>query len=320
MPENRTPALVAALVALSVLALPAAAGAVVPPNDNYLSSLRINQPNTRLTREEAKAVVDSSEATTQADLFVPGAAAGGGGAETTVCNSRAFGKTIWYDLHPDVDGAVEIQTGGFDVAINVYEFDNATSKILRRVACSAEPGTQDFIVPRVEGDRHYTVQVGGLDAGTGLGPAGGSLQISFQFFADRDDDNIFDPLDDCPDQPGVRAAGGCPPTLRSTPKLTAAPTGGGIIVKKLSVSATKGAKVEVRCRRRCSGKQARTAGVVSFPLLRDRSLPAGAVIEIFVTKAKSIGAYTRYEIVRGNFKRVDRCLRPGSRTPRRTCK
>jgi hypothetical protein len=39
-----------------------------------------------------------------------------------------------------------------------------------------------------------------------------------------------------------------------------------------------------------------------------------------VTKANSIGAYTRYEIVRGNFKRVDRCLRPGSHTPRRTCK
>ena len=106
---------------------------MVPPNDNYLRSLRINQPNTRLTREEVKAVVDTTEATTQADLFVPGAAAGGGGAETTVCNGRAFGKTVWYDLHPDVDGAVEIQTGGFDVAINVYEFDNAASKILRRV-------------------------------------------------------------------------------------------------------------------------------------------------------------------------------------------
>ena len=70
-------------------------------------------------------------------------------------------------MHPDVDGALEIQTGGFDVAIGVYEFDNRSAKILRSVACSAEPGTQDFIVPRVEGKRHYTIQVGGLDAGTG---------------------------------------------------------------------------------------------------------------------------------------------------------
>ena len=60
--------------------------------------------------------------------------------------------------------------------------------------------------------------------------------------------------------------------------------------------------------------------MVSFPLLRGRALPAGAVIEIFVTKAQSIGTYTRYDVVRGNFKRTDRCLRPGSHVPRRTCK
>ena len=58
---------------------------------------------------------------------------------------------------------------------------------------------------------------------------------------------------------------------------------------------------------------------MSFPLLRGRALPAGAVIEIFVTKTQSIGRYVRYDVVRGNFKRVDRCLRPGSHTPRKTC-
>ena len=303
MRELRIRPLVAAAAALVALAVPAVALAVAPTNDDYLKSKPINRADTRVPREEVKDAVNTVEATTQADLFAPEVAAGGGGPENTVCKGRAFGKTVWYDLHPDV-----------------YEFDNRSAKILRSVGCSAEPGTQDFIVPRVEGGRHYTIQVGGIDAGAGLGPAFGALQITFQFFADRDDDNIFDPLDDCPDQPGVRAAGGCPPTLRSTPKLTAAPTSSGITVKKLSVTATKGAKVEVRCRKRCSGKQARTAGIVSFPLLRGRSLPAGAVIEIFVTKANSIGAYTRYEIVRGNFKRVDRCLRPGSHTPRRTCK
>jgi hypothetical protein len=310
--------LVASLVALVALAVPAVALAVVPVNDDYLKSTPINRADTRVPREEVKASVDTTEATTQADLFLPGTTVGGGGPENTTCNGHAFGKTVWYDLHPDVDGAVEIQTGGFDVAINVYEFDNASAKILRSVGCSAEPGTQDFIVPRVEGGRHYTIQVGGVDAG--MGPAAGILQLTFQFFADRDDDNVFDPLDSCPDQPGVRAAGGCPPELRATPKLTATPTATGIIVRKLSVSATKGAKVEVRCRRRCSGHQARTAGVVSFPLLRGRALPAGAVLEIFVTKAHSIGSYVRYDIVRGNFKRVDRCLRPGSHTPRKTCK
>ena len=208
--------------------LPAAL-AVVPINDDYLKSTPINRADTRLTREEVKTTVDTTEATTQPDLFAP-ETAGGGGPETTVCGGRAFGKTVWYDLHPDVDGAVEIQTGGFDVAIGLYEFDNRTAKILRLVQCSAEPGTQDFIPSsRLKAKRHYTVQIGGLD--NGLGPLGGTLGISFQFFADRDDDDIFDPLDACPDQPGVREAGGCPPELRSTPKLTASPTAAGITVR-----------------------------------------------------------------------------------------
>ena len=320
MADLRPHSLLASLVALAALALPATALAVAPINDDYLKSTPINRPDTRVTREDVKTSVDTTEATTQADLFLPGTV-GGGGPENTTCQGHVFGKTVWYDLHPDVDGALEVQTGGFNVAINVYEFDNRSAKILRAVDCSADLGTQDFIPgTRLKAKRHYTIQIGGLDDGAGAGPLGGVLGISFQFFADRDDDDVFDPLDSCPDQPGVRESGGCPPELRSTPKLTAAPTATGIIVKKLSVSATKGAKVEVRCRRRCSGSQARTAGVVSFPLLRGRALPAGARIEIFVTKAHAIGSYVRYDVVRGNFKRTDRCLRPGSHTPRKKCK
>jgi hypothetical protein len=310
MAEMPSRSLVASLVGLVALAIPGAALAVPPGNDDYLKSTPINRADTRLTREEVKATVDTTEATTQPDLFAPEAPAGGGGPENTTCQGHVFGKTVWYDLHPEVDGAVEIQTGGFDV-------DNRSAKILRAVGCSAAVGTQDYIVPRLEGGRHYTVQFGGLDSG--MGPVAGALGLSFQFFADRDDDNVFDPIDQCPDQPGL-SPGGCPRELSATPKLTAVATATGIIVKRLSVSATKGAKVEVRCRRGCSGHQARTAGVVSFPLLRGRALPAGAVIEIFVTMPKATGRYVRYEVARGNFKRVDRCLRPGSHTPRKTCK
>jgi hypothetical protein len=318
MAEMPARALLASTVALVALAVPAVALAVAPVNDDYLKSTPINRADTRLPREQVKANVDTTEATTQPDLFAPEQATGGGGAENTTCQGQAFGKTVWYDVHPDVDGALEIQTGGFDVAISVYEFDNRSAKILGAVACSAETGPQDFILPkRIEGGRHYTIQVGGLDAGAG--PLGGVLGVTFQFFADRDDDGELDPLDDCPSEPGIHSEAGCPPPVVATPKLTAIATGGGIIVKKLSVSASKGAKVEVRCRRGCSGHQARTAGAVSFSMLRGRSLPAGAVIEIFATKAHWIGKYVRYDVVRGNFKRVDRCLRPGSHTPRKKC-
>jgi len=304
------------LVALMALGAGSAdAMAARPANDDYLGSKRINASGTRVPRDVVKDAVDTAEATTQGDLFAP--AATGGGAENTTCQGRAYGKTVWYDVHPDVGGALEIQTGGFDVAIAVYEFDERSSKIVRQVGCSAEPGAQDFIVPRVAGGRHYTIQVGGLDAGAG--PASGSLQFSFQFFADRDGDAVFDPLDRCPALAGVRAEAGCPPELKSTPKLSAVPTGTGITVRSLTVSATRGARVSVRCRRGCSVTQARTAGVVRFPALGGVPLSAGAVVEIFVTKARSIGVYHRYDIVRGNFRRTDRCLLPGSRKPRRSC-
>ena len=115
--------LIAVLVALCALVVPTVALAVIPANDDYLKSTTINRADTRLTREEVKTSVDTTEATVQADLFVPGTNPGGG-PENTTCKGRAFGKTVWYDLHPDVDGALEIQTGGFDVAVSVYEFDN----------------------------------------------------------------------------------------------------------------------------------------------------------------------------------------------------
>src|SRR6478609_8733279 len=114
--------LIAVLVALCALVVPTVALAVIPSNDDYLKSTTINRADTRLTREEVKTSVDTTEATVQADLFVPGTNPGGG-PENTTCKGRAFGKTVWYDLHPDVDGALEIQTGGFDVAVSVYEFD-----------------------------------------------------------------------------------------------------------------------------------------------------------------------------------------------------
>ena len=307
---------IAVLVALCALVVPTVALAVIPANDDYLKSTTINRADTRLTREEVKTSVDTTEATVQADLFVPGTNPGGG-PENTTCKGRTFGKTVWYDLHPDVDGALEIQTAA------------STSPSTSTSSTTAPPRSSTTWAARPSPARRTSSSRASRAAGTtrsrsaastpALGPVGGVLGLSFQFFADRDDDNVFDPLDDCPDEPGVRAHGGCPPELVATPKLTATPTGTGIIVKSLSVSATKGSKVEVRCRRRCSGHQARTAGVVSFPLLRGRAVPAGAAIEIFVTKAHSIGRYVRYDVVRGNFKRVDRCLRPGSRKPQKKC-
>jgi hypothetical protein len=298
------------------LCAPAAALATPPVNDDYLNSIPVNSPGTKLTRSVVNDARDTTEATAQTDLFSPTAT--GGGPENLICDTARFGKTVWYDFHPDEAGAVEIISSGFPLAVDVYEFNLQPPLISANLLCATGPDAQDVIVPEVRKGHHYTIQIGGIDAGAG--PASGMLGFQFQFFADTDRDGIFDPLDKCPKEPGVRAAGGCPPELKANPKLTAAPSPNGIVVRSLSVAATHGARVSVRCRRRCSFSQAHTARTVRFGALRGKALPAGAVLEIFVTKSHSIGAYVRYDIVAGNFKRTDRCLKPGSKTPRRSCK
>jgi hypothetical protein len=306
--------------ALAVAALPAVAGAVPPANDNYLSSIPVNRFGTVLTTQEVTDSRDTTEATVQADLFSPPQS--GGGAEGTLCNGVPFGRTVWYDFHPDIPGTAELQTAGFDAAVSVYEFDRTTSRLTKLIGCGNDPGVTEDVFAPVLGGKSYTVQIGGVDAGTG--PAGGNLQFTFQFFGDRDQDGIFDPLDHCKTIAGTRAAGGCPPDIKSTVKLTAQPSGSGIVVRSLTVNARKGSHASLRCRKGCSVRQGRNARAhaaktVSFSKLRGRFLPAGASIEIRVTKSGYFGDYIRFDIKPGNFKRIDRCLKPGSRTPRKHC-
>ena len=58
---------------------------------------------------------------------------------------------------------------------------------------------------------------------------------------------------------------------------------------------------------------------MGFGRLRGRSLRAGSKLVIRVTRRNSIGTYFSYRISRGNFKKTERCLNPGSRKPRRKC-
>src|SRR3954471_16719954 len=115
---------------LASAALPRTGSAAPPPNDNYLASTTIaSSPFTN--------VVDTTEATTQADLFNPskeGQPLGGAGPESTSCNGTPIGKTVWYDLQPQSGGGVEIKTAGYDAAVAIYESNPNDSKInkLRR--------------------------------------------------------------------------------------------------------------------------------------------------------------------------------------------
>src|SRR3954462_13940868 len=100
----------AALTAVACACAPALASAAPPVNDNYLASLPVDSL-------EFTGTADTTEATTQTDLFNPnrgGQPLAGGAPEPLDCKGTAFGKTVWYDLAPKVDGGVQIRATGFN--------------------------------------------------------------------------------------------------------------------------------------------------------------------------------------------------------------
>lgn len=110
-----------------------------------------------------------------------------------------------------------------------------------------------------------------------------------------------------------------PPLIR----VLSSPTSVGARIDRLTISAPKGAKVDIRCRGRgCPYKSKSTKSKgkrIDVRKIR-RSFRAGAVIDIRVTKANTIGKFTRITIRDGKSpKRVDRCLQPGKSKPTHRC-
>ena len=225
-------------LALALAAAPPAL-AVPPANDNYLGSIGVTASQT----------VDTTEATTQADLFDPnrdGLPFGGSGPEPLSCPvAPSYGKTVWYDFKPPAPGGIRIATtGAFDNVIAVYEWTEATSQLGRLVACvNATAGVSEELLMALR-ERNYTMQFGGV------GGAGGALNFTFEYFQDTDGDTVLDEdPDKCLRLRGIRDFGGCPPVVRGAPRLTATGTGAGVRVDKLTVDrAERGTRIEVRCR------------------------------------------------------------------------
>lgn len=299
--------LIATVVAL--LAAPALAAAAPPANDAYLASLPVNS-------EQFTATTDTTEATTQADLFNPsrdGAPLGGAGPENTTCKGASFGKTVWYDLAPPANGNAVIRATGFATAVAIYEWSEQTSQITRMVDCSANAAADDVIVSVTKG-RNYTIQVGGV------GAIGGPLTLRVEYFADRDRDGQLDDFDECPTVPGIERSGGCPPQLTSRPRLTFANTASGIRITRLWVERVpKGGKVVVRCGG-CGSQtvKARRTGTVELSRFLGRTANAGATISVKVTMARNgtdtyrfgaTGKSQSWRVLAGGIKAApERCL------------
>ena len=303
--------LIAAAAASAAFAcVPALAAAAPPANDNYLASLPVD-------KDDFTATVDTTEATTQPDLFNPsrtGAPLGGGDAETTNCKGTEFGKTVWYDLAPQVSGGLQLRATGFQTVVAVYEWDPQDSKITRLVDCSANAGVDDLLLT-VKGKKNYTIQVGGV-AG-----AGGALNFNALFFPDTDGDGILDDQPDkCKTVPGIERFGGCPPELKVVPSIGFDGSASGITIKRLIVDRVpKGAKVVAKCSG-CGSQtvKAKRFGRVSLSKLVGKNVRAGTKVEIRVTLGKTdsgtyvygaTGSYFEWPVRAGGLgARVTRCL------------
>jgi hypothetical protein len=276
---------VSALTVLVVGSSAATAQAPAPPiNDNYLNSLELNRIHTTLDRVDTlRDTRDTTSATVQGDIFNPPNS--GGVPELTGCNGFSEAKTIWYDFYPDANGAVRIRTSGFDNIIAVMPFNTSTLQpdYSRRQCVVNQSSNVMELDPSVRAGGAYTIQVGGVNGASGM------LEFLFDYI----------------------------PTivhLQADATLTAKPSSTGIQVVSLSVSAPKKSKVRVACTRGCR-TQARTARNLSFSNVRGARLRSGSRLKIYVTASNSIGAYIEYQIKRGSFHKVVRCLNPGSTRP-----
>ena len=312
-PTSVAAATVAACAALCGIATVSHAQAP-PLNDHYLQSLRLNEPGKALERKDSlRDARDTRNASVQADLFNPPQS--GGPTEPTQCDGANYGRTVWYDFYPDVTGLVRLRASGYDTVLSVIPFDRRSGRpdIGRRLCSNASASTTEEYLARVRRGGSYTVQIGGVNN------FGGNLEFLFDFLADTDADGVLDDVDKCDRLKGTARNSGCPVRLRGTATIRAKPTATGIQLLGLTVTATRGSRVEVRCNRGCRRQVKRARRRVSFRGLRGRNFRAGTKLEVRVTRRNSIGAYVRFTITRGNFKRTERCLNPGSRRPRRRC-
>jgi hypothetical protein len=297
-----------------------------PPNDHYLLSLSPEDPRTDSLPHNVWYTdeVDTTLATDQRDdLFAPPSS--GGGREPTVCEGKVLGKTVWYDLNPDVEGFAEVEASGFDTVVAVYEYSRSSGRLLRGQCFDDSAGVGESALVRVRAGRAYTAQVGGVDAGAG--PASGPLTVRIRFLADRDGDGRIDRLDECPALAGVRSEGFCPPRVTVSPlyEFQALPQGGLRLLRfDVRARSPRRAQVELACGRGCgfrlggTARRSRPARLVPGP--EGVRVPAGARLELRATARGHVGLYRRYTVRGGRIQGfVERCLPPGSRRPRVSC-
>ena len=258
--------------------------------DHYLESVRINTNRLSSTLQGFSDTVDTSRATVQADLFRPGGNRVGP-REPVTCGGAFYGKTIWYDFVPSVDGDLLVQAvgNGFNPVINFVRFDTGDAPNFRPIsafACANQGAAslEQLQQRGVKRGRGYSIQIGGV------GNTGGATEIDVNF---------------------------TPYRVSATPKLAFQLTPSGIRLLNVLVRSSKRVKVELGCSPGC-GKRVKRGRRVSVNFRK--RLRAGNKLIVRVTRGGEIGAYFSYRIRKGKRPvETQRCLNPGSRRARKTC-
>jgi hypothetical protein len=318
--------------------LPSAALADPPTNDAYLeSAVVVPSETTGELPRTLSTFVDTTDATTQTDLFNPdpgGATTSGGGAEITSCFGVSYGKTVWYDLRPTIPGQVEITTAGsFRTAIGLYQYSSQTFLLTQEIDCQTSGTFTNDLPEQAELLAHhrYAIQIGGVQTPAGVG--GGQLDVKVTFFPDHDGDTTLDLSDHCPTLKGVAAFAGCPPTIvpEGHYTFTSAGPSGTTLSSFFVNNIPGGTRVQVRCK--CGINMTQTAGAkassVTFKHMAGKHIPNGDKLEVWASKKATGTKNYRYGAIGGYLSYTDKngklipsklmCLMPGSLKPQAQC-
>jgi hypothetical protein len=271
----------------------------VPCNDNYISSLELNRPGTKLDRVHTlRDQRNLSTATVQGDIFNPPAT--GGPAEDTNCNGTGYGNTVWYDVHPDATGTVNIRTAAFfENAITLYSYsmDKTSQSYLvpHKLGCTESSLGSGQLVASVTKGTAYTIQIGAVAGGQAPGP----IRLLFDYFVTP------------------------PRRLSAQTTLKARAQSTGIQLIDLTVATARGTRINISCSGFCSSQTKSVpkfgTAMQDFSRLNGVRMPSGSKLLIRVTAPHSIGTVIQYNILPGNFSKQTFCTEPGSQKLRTKC-
>ena len=218
MRVSRPVSLLATLAALAIFSAVAAADHSNDSEDLYDGALQANAPGEPLG--DAFHIGDNTGYNPTPGVDAEREVLPGGFLEPDDCNGFTYGRTAWYEAHPDVNGIIVAEVAGesapLDAVVTSFLFNPTTGVPADEYECTdatdstSATESHEFSVSR---GASYKIQVGGFP------PADQApYRIDVSFIPDTDADGVYDFRDACPTVFG-RLSNGCPapPPPRGAP-------------------------------------------------------------------------------------------------------